>query len=94
MLELLAVSSAVLIGYAYIGFPFVCWLRAKLFPQPFATADITPNVSLVVACHCPAARVNRWIDTVVSFLSAWVSARDRAPSSCSKIRVGRKLRAP
>ena len=43
--------SLVGILYTYIGYPILIWLLARLFPRRWASAPITPSVSIVLAVH-------------------------------------------
>lgn len=43
--------SFALIGYAYLLFPAIIYLRARFFKRPYTKAAIQPTVSLVMAMH-------------------------------------------
>jgi cellulose synthase/poly-beta-1,6-N-acetylglucosamine synthase-like glycosyltransferase len=41
--------SLALIGYAYVGYPALCWLRARYRPLPVKRDAIRPRVTVVIA---------------------------------------------
>ena len=44
-------SAVLLLGWTYLLFPAVLWLRAALFPRPWRRGDATPRVSLVICAY-------------------------------------------
>jgi cellulose synthase/poly-beta-1,6-N-acetylglucosamine synthase-like glycosyltransferase len=50
------ISIAAII-YAYIGYPAVVWLLARLRNQRVVKSPITPRVSIVIACHNEAGNI-------------------------------------
>ncbi len=44
-------ASVGAILYAYLAFPVIVLLRARLFPRPYRSDDITPAVSVIIAAH-------------------------------------------
>lgn len=51
MSEFLFWTSIAVILYTYIGFPLITWLRGAMFPRAFRTAEIFPEVSVLIAAH-------------------------------------------
>lgn len=51
MIESLFWISAAAIIYTYIGYPMAIWLMARLGERDVLKAEITPRVSVVIACH-------------------------------------------
>lgn len=49
--------SACLVGYAYIGYPALLSVWARLTPPPPAPGDVTPRVTVVVAAHDEAGYI-------------------------------------
>ena len=47
--------SLIGILYTYLGYPAVIWILARLRPQPWKVAPLTPSVSIVLAVHNGAA---------------------------------------
>jgi cellulose synthase/poly-beta-1,6-N-acetylglucosamine synthase-like glycosyltransferase len=43
--------SLFLIGYTYAGYPFLAWLRARLFPHRDGRAAIEPTVTIILVAH-------------------------------------------
>ncbi len=44
-------GSGALLAYTYAGFPALVLLRGLLVRRPYATADVTPTVTVVIAVH-------------------------------------------
>jgi len=51
MAELIFISSILVVGYAYLGYPAILALLSRFVGQPIKKARITPKVSLIVAAH-------------------------------------------
>ena len=64
-LLLLFWGSVGLIVYAYLIFPLITLLRAKLRPQPYHTAEITPKVSMIIAAYNEAEGIAAKLDNVL-----------------------------
>ena len=58
--------AAAAIGWTYVGFPLVLFLRARLRPEPVAVADIEPTVSMVIAAHDEAAVIGGKIENALA----------------------------
>jgi GT2 family glycosyltransferase len=58
--------AGALVGWTYAGFPALVVLRARLRPRPHARADITPNVSVVIAAHDEAASIGDRVDNLLA----------------------------
>jgi len=57
--------SAAAIIYTYAGYPLIIWLAARIRPRAVKKADITPFVSVVVACHNEAANIGSKISNLL-----------------------------
>jgi cellulose synthase/poly-beta-1,6-N-acetylglucosamine synthase-like glycosyltransferase len=55
-----------LIGYVYAGYPFVAWLRARLWPHPDCRASIEPTVTIVVVAHNEEACIESRIENLLA----------------------------
>lgn len=51
-------TTVLLLGYTYLGYPALVWLWARLRPRPVARRRLEPAVTLVVAAHNEAARID------------------------------------
>ena len=52
--------------WTYAGFPAALWLRAKLFPRPFASGDALPRVSLIVCAYDEADAIGRRLENALA----------------------------
>jgi cellulose synthase/poly-beta-1,6-N-acetylglucosamine synthase-like glycosyltransferase len=59
-------GAAALIFYTYILFPAVVFLRGLLFRRPYKTAEITPQVSMIIAAHNESASIGAKLDNILS----------------------------
>lgn len=50
-MELAFWLSALAVGYAYVGYPLVLWVGARITPPPPAPREIAPRVTIVIAAH-------------------------------------------
>ncbi|MEW6212760.1 MAG: glycosyltransferase family 2 protein [Acidobacteriota bacterium] len=64
-MKLLFWISVAVILYAYIGYPLAVWIMARLFASRVSKASITPRVSVVVACHNEALRIQSRIENLL-----------------------------
>lgn len=63
------ILCAALIGYAYLGYPAVVWMLAKLFGRPVQRVSSPPRaVSVVVAAYNEAAHIERRARELLSAL--------------------------
>ena len=53
----LLVLSLALVAYAYVGYPAIVWLRARLMPRPIVRRPIRPRVSIVIAAWNEARNI-------------------------------------
>jgi len=59
--------SGLLLLYIYVGYPALCWMRAKLRPKPWrSAADFRPSVSIVVAAYNEANNIRARIANLVA----------------------------
>jgi len=54
------------IGMTYLGFPVLTILRARLVRRPYAIADITPAVSVIIAAHNEEAVIGPRIENLLA----------------------------
>jgi len=59
-------GAAALIVYTYILFPVVVFLRARIVRRPYAAAEITPRVSMIIAAYNEAKGIGAKLDNVLS----------------------------
>src|SRR5262249_34976285 len=64
MSETLFWISAGAILYTYIGYPVVVWLLARVRNRKVLKREITPRVSVVIACHNEEANVRARIENL------------------------------
>ena len=93
-------GSAGLLLYTYVGFPALVLLRGALARRPYLTADVTPDVTVVVAVHNEAEVIGEKIDNLLALDYppeglAIVIASDGSDDGTDEIvraRSGRRLR--
>lgn len=61
MIESLFWISVAAIIYTYVGYPAIVWIVARLQNQAVLKAEITPRVSIVIACHNEQDNIERRI---------------------------------
>jgi poly-beta-1,6-N-acetyl-D-glucosamine synthase len=54
-------AAMLLLGYLYVGYPLVAWLRARVSPRWHRREPIAPLVTVVVVAHNEAATIGRRI---------------------------------
>ncbi len=54
------------LGATYVGMPALTILRARIARRPFATADITPLVSVIVAAHDEVEVIGERLDNLLA----------------------------
>jgi len=60
------VAAAGLLAWTYAVFPALLLLRGRVRPRPFATADIEPTVSVIVAAHDEQAAIGERLDNLLA----------------------------
>ena len=58
--------SAGTIAATYVGFPALLLVRGRVVRRPVAAADITPDVSLVIAAHDEELSIGAKLDNVLA----------------------------
>ncbi|HKG22529.1 MAG TPA: glycosyltransferase family 2 protein, partial [Blastocatellia bacterium] len=58
--------SIIVIIYTYIGYPAIVWLLAGLKNRRVSRAEITPRVSVVLACHNEAKKIEARIENLLA----------------------------
>ena len=51
--------------YAYVLFPLLLAIRAYLLPRPHKEAEITPSMSVLIACHNEAASIEQKVHNLL-----------------------------
>ena len=59
-------SAAAVIGYTYLLFPVIVFLRGLFVRRTYATAEITPPVSLIIAAHNEERSIGANLDNILS----------------------------
>jgi cellulose synthase/poly-beta-1,6-N-acetylglucosamine synthase-like glycosyltransferase len=49
--QIIFFAAVALIGYVYIGYPFLIFIFSRLFSHPVRRAGYTPRVSMIIAAH-------------------------------------------
>jgi cellulose synthase/poly-beta-1,6-N-acetylglucosamine synthase-like glycosyltransferase len=58
--------SLFLLGYVYIGYPLIAWLRGRYLAKPCARAAIDPFVSIIVVAHNEGCLIRRRIENLLA----------------------------
>ena len=58
--------ATAILGITYAGMPVLTVLRARLRPRPFARADITPSVSVIIAAYNEADVIGDRIENLLA----------------------------
>jgi cellulose synthase/poly-beta-1,6-N-acetylglucosamine synthase-like glycosyltransferase len=58
--------SIIAIVYTYAGYPAVVWLLARVSRRRVSRAEITPRVSVVIACHNEAKNIEARIENLLA----------------------------
>jgi len=59
-------TCAVLVAYAYIGYPIVVWLMSRWRPRPWHRQETQPSVSLIMAVHNGGALLQEKIEHLLT----------------------------
>jgi cellulose synthase/poly-beta-1,6-N-acetylglucosamine synthase-like glycosyltransferase len=59
-------GAVALLLYTYVLFPLIVFVRGILLRQPYQTADITPNVSVVIAAYNEQADIGAKLENILS----------------------------
>jgi cellulose synthase/poly-beta-1,6-N-acetylglucosamine synthase-like glycosyltransferase len=54
------------LGFAYLGYPALLWLLARLSPRPVAAAEIHPALSVIIAVYNGAAALPRKLEQTLA----------------------------
>ena len=60
------VASAAWVGFAYIGYPVLLALLARLSPRPIRRADAAPSLTVVIAVHNGARQLARKLEDTLA----------------------------
>ncbi|MDB4968461.1 MAG: family 2 glycosyl transferase [Myxococcales bacterium] len=99
---LLLIALAV-IGYAYVGYPLICWLRARLRPIAVLRKPIRPRVSIVIAAFNEARNIchklqdlsqQSYPSELIEVVVACDGSQDSTPERAERVRhlFGSRLR--
>jgi len=58
--------SALWVGFAYLGYPAVLAILARVAPRPARPGDTTPSLSLIIAVHNGAGRLAAKLENVLA----------------------------
>ena len=59
-------SSVAALAYAFIVYPLVVLVRARLQPKPYLRSGITPPVTVIIAAHNEARVIERKLETLLA----------------------------
>jgi cellulose synthase/poly-beta-1,6-N-acetylglucosamine synthase-like glycosyltransferase len=66
LLEILFFVSLLLVAFAYFGYPFAIWVRARTHALPIAARDWEPDVDVLVVAHNAAAELAAKLATLAA----------------------------
>jgi cellulose synthase/poly-beta-1,6-N-acetylglucosamine synthase-like glycosyltransferase len=58
--------AAAIIAYTYFLFPAIVFLRGRLWPNPYKSGEITPEVSMIIAAHNEEESIGAKLDNALS----------------------------
>jgi len=58
--------SAVVIAYAYLGYPAVMYVLSRVRPRPWKKAETLPGISIIMAVHNGAALIGDQVQHLLS----------------------------
>ena len=64
--EIVFITSAALLAYTYAGYPALVFLLSRVFARPVRRADITPNVSVIIAAYNEERDIARKIENTLA----------------------------
>lgn len=59
-------GAVALAAWTYALFPAALWLRAKLWPRPYAAGEWTPRVSLLICAYNEAGSIGRRLENALA----------------------------
>lgn len=59
-------SAAILVAYTYFLFPLLLFLRGIFTPRSYASADLSPHVSLIIAAYNEASVIAAKLDNILA----------------------------
>jgi biofilm PGA synthesis N-glycosyltransferase PgaC len=59
-------TALLLLGYLYVGYPVIAWLRARLRPRAHHRAPAEPSVTVVVVAHNEGDRIERRLENLLA----------------------------
>ncbi len=59
-------AAVAVLAYVFVLFPVIVALRSLVRPRPYATGDVTPRVSVVIAAYNEAAVIARKLENTLS----------------------------
>jgi cellulose synthase/poly-beta-1,6-N-acetylglucosamine synthase-like glycosyltransferase len=92
----LLVVSLVVIAYAYVGYPALVWLRARLLPRPIMRQPIRPRVSILIAAWNEARAIAHKLEELaqqsyppelVEIVVACDGSTDGTPGQAERLRL-------
>lgn len=58
--------GAGLIGWAYVGYPLWCFVRARLLPRPIKRAPVRPRVTVIIAAWREAKTIGQKLESLAN----------------------------
>jgi cellulose synthase/poly-beta-1,6-N-acetylglucosamine synthase-like glycosyltransferase len=58
--------AVAIIAYTYFLFPVIVFLRGRLWPHPYKSGEITPEVSMIIAAHNEEKSIGAKLDNALS----------------------------
>ena len=58
--------AIVLLVYTYVLFPLLVFIRGKIWPVPFRSDDITPQVTIIIAAHNEGQSIGSKLENIFS----------------------------
>ena len=66
LLEITFFACLLLVGYAYLGFPLLTYLRSLVIRKTYRCEEITPAVSLIICCYNEEAGIEAKMKNVLA----------------------------
>ncbi|HET8678105.1 MAG TPA: glycosyltransferase, partial [Blastocatellia bacterium] len=64
--EIIFIASIALLAYTYVGYSALVFLLSRVFARPIRRADITPNVSVIIAAYNEERDIARKIENTLA----------------------------
>jgi cellulose synthase/poly-beta-1,6-N-acetylglucosamine synthase-like glycosyltransferase len=64
--EIIFIASIALLAYTYVGYSALVFLLSRVFAHPIRRADITPNISVIIAAYNEESDIARKIENTLA----------------------------